>query len=93
LVRGAAGSDRELQAISEATRAESARRVIDALDLDEPEPDPAVRMAARGWVGFIEETTLDWLRNRDLDRDRLLAVQQQVLVHALEAAVATGPPP
>ena len=93
LVRGAGGSDRELQAISEATRAESARRVIDALDLDEPEPDPAVRMAARGWVGFIEETTLDWLRNRDLDRDRLLAVQQQVLVHALEAAVATGPPP
>jgi len=90
LVRGAAGSDVELQAISEATRAESARRVIDALGLDEPEPDPAVRMAARGWVGFIEETTLDWLRNRDLDRDRLLAIQQQVLVHALEAAVVSA---
>jgi AcrR family transcriptional regulator len=85
LVRGAAGSDKELQAISEATRAEVATRVTDALGLDDP--DPAVRTAARGWVGFIEETTLDWLRNRDLDRDRLLAVQEQVLVHALEAAV------
>lgn len=88
LVRGVAGSDKELQAISEETRAESARRVIEALGLDDP--DPALRTAVRGWVGFIEETTLDWLRNRDLDRDRLLAVQQQVLVHALEAAVATA---
>jgi len=90
LVRGVAGSDKELQAISEQTRTESARRVVEALGLNDP--DPAVRTAVRGWVGFIEETTLDWLRNRDLDRDRLLAVQQQVLVHALEAAVATGLP-
>jgi AcrR family transcriptional regulator len=89
LVRGAAGSDKELQAISEETRAESARRVVESLGLDDP--DPAVRMAARGWVGFIEETTLDWLRHgRDIDRDRLLAVQEQVLVHALEAAVTAG---
>jgi AcrR family transcriptional regulator len=88
LVRGVAGSDKELQAISEQTRTESARRVVEALGLDDPEP--GVRTAVRGWVGFIEETTLDWLRNRDLDRDRLLAVQQQVLVHALEAAVTTS---
>src|SRR5436305_10575386 len=90
LVRGVAGSDKELQAISEETRAESARRVGEALGLDDPAP--AVRTAVRGWVGFIEETTLDWLRNRDLDRDRLLAVQEQVLVHALEAAVVTALP-
>jgi AcrR family transcriptional regulator len=90
LVRGASGSDKELQAISDGTRAESARRVIEALGLEDP--DPAVRMAVRGWVGFIEETTLDWLRNRDLDRDQLLAVQEQVLVHALEAAVVAGLP-
>ncbi|MBV8160453.1 MAG: TetR/AcrR family transcriptional regulator [Acidimicrobiia bacterium] len=88
LVRGAAGSDKELQAISEGTRAESARRVIESLGLDDP--DPAVRTAVRGWVGFIEETTLDWLQHRDLDRDRLLAVQEQVLVHALEVAVVGG---
>jgi len=88
LVRGVSGSDKQLQAISEQTRAESAQRVIEALGLDDP--DPAVRTAVRGWVGFIEETTLDWLRNRDLDRDSLLAVQEQVLVHALEAAVAAG---
>ncbi|MBV9412203.1 MAG: TetR/AcrR family transcriptional regulator [Acidimicrobiia bacterium] len=88
LVRGASGSDKELQAISEETRAESARRVIEALGL--VDADPVVRTAVRGWVGFIEETTLDWLRNRDLERDHLLAVQEQVLVHALEAAVAVG---
>jgi AcrR family transcriptional regulator len=88
LVRGAAGSDKELQAISEETRTESARRVVESLGLHDPEP--AVRTAVRGWVGFIEEATLDWLRNRDLDRERLLAVQEQVLVHALEAAVASG---
>jgi AcrR family transcriptional regulator len=88
LVRGASGSDKELQAVSENTRAESARRVVEALGLQDL--DPAVRTAVRGWVGFIEETTLDWLRNRDLERDQLLAVQEQVLVHALEAAVAVG---
>jgi AcrR family transcriptional regulator len=87
LVRGAGGSDKELQAISDATRAKVAKRVIESLSLDDP--DPAVRMAVRGWVGFIEESTLDWLRNRDLDRDLLLAVQEQVLVHALEAAVVS----
>src|SRR3954452_21315106 len=90
LVRGASGSDKELQAISEETRAESARRVVEALGLGDP--DPVVRTAVRGWVGFIEETTLDWLRNRDLGRDQLLAVQEQVLVHALEAAVAVALP-
>jgi hypothetical protein len=85
LVRGAAGSDKDLQAISDATRARTAERVIEALGLDDP--SPAVRTAVWGWVGFIEEATLDWLRHRDLDRDRLLAIQEQVLVHALEAAV------
>ena len=89
LVRGAGGSDKELQAISDATRAKVAERVIESLSLDDP--DPAVRIAVRGWVGFIEETTLDWLRNRDLERDHLLAVQEQVLVHALEAAVVGFP--
>jgi AcrR family transcriptional regulator len=88
LVRGASGSDKELQAISERTRAESARRVVESLGLDDP--DPALRTAVRGWVAFIEETTLDWLHSRDLDRDRLLAMQEQVLVHALEAAVVAG---
>jgi AcrR family transcriptional regulator len=85
LVRGAAGSDKELQAISESTRARVAERVIEALGLDDL--SPAVRTAVWGWVGFIEEATLDWLRHRDLDRDRLLAIQEQMLVHAVEAAV------
>jgi AcrR family transcriptional regulator len=85
LVRGAAGSDKELQAISEATRARVAERVIEALEL--VDVSPAVRTAVWGWVGFIEEATLDWLRHRDLDRDRLLAIQEQMLVHAVEAAV------
>ena len=84
LVKGASGSDKELQAISEATRAEVAERVIESLSL--ADPSPALRIAVWGWVGFIEEATLDWLRNRDLDRDRLLSIMERVLVYALETA-------
>jgi AcrR family transcriptional regulator len=84
LVRGAAGGDDELQAIFDATRATTVDRVLDALGMDDP--SPIVRTAVRGWVGFLEESTLDWLRHHDVDRDELVSIQEQVLVRALEAA-------
>jgi AcrR family transcriptional regulator len=85
LVRGAAGADPDLQAIFEAVQGRTADRVINALGLEDP--SPAVRTAVRGWVGFVEESTLDWLRHGDPDRQTLIAVQEQVLVRATEAAV------
>jgi AcrR family transcriptional regulator len=85
LVRGAAGGDDELQAVFDRTRARVAERVLDAIGLDEN--DPAVRVALRGWVGFVEEATLDWLRHHDLERDVLVDLHQQTLVSAIEAAL------
>src|SRR3954465_11440836 len=34
-------------------------------------PPPALRVAVRGWVGFVEAASLDWLEHRGLDRDGL----------------------
>ncbi len=89
LVRGAAGADPELQAVFDANRATFTGRVLDALG--QATAEPALRVAARGWVGFVEESTLDWLRHGDLDRSTLIAIQEDVLVHAVSVALGVEP--
>jgi AcrR family transcriptional regulator len=89
LVRGAAGGDPDFQSIFEDTRSRIAARIIDALGL--PAPAPALRTAVRGWVGFVEEATLDWLRHRDIDRGTLIGLAEQTLIAAVLAAGVTVP--
>lgn len=84
LIRGAAGADPELQQVFERTRAAIAGRVVAFLGLDRP--TPALRNALHGWIAFIEETTLDWLRHRDLDRSALVRMQGEALAAAIELA-------
>jgi len=57
------GSDPEVAAIVEDVRAAMAGRILDDLPLKGP-PRPAVRIAVRGWVGFAEAASLEWLERR-----------------------------
>lgn len=83
LVRGAAGRDEVLQEIFDQTRARIADRITASLGV--AGGTPALRTLIRGWIGFVEESTLDWLRHRDLPRDALIALQERTLLRSLDA--------
>ncbi len=84
LLRGAAGGDDELQQIFDGTRERFVQRIVEGLGLvDQP---PLMRAALRGWVGSVEEATLDYLRHRDIDRAALIVYLERLLVRAVEIA-------
>jgi AcrR family transcriptional regulator len=85
VLRAGIGSDPEVAAIVEGVRAAMADRILEDLPLGPP-PPAAVRIAVRGWVGFAEAASLDWLERRDLGRDELRDLLIRALTGAVEAA-------
>jgi AcrR family transcriptional regulator len=85
VLRAGIGSDPEVAAIVEGVRAAIARRILDDLATDH-DPPPGVRIAIRGWVGFAEAASLEWLERGELSRDEL----RELLVRALTGAVAAA---
>lgn len=87
LLRGAASSDAALRAVFDDTRAALTERVVASLVALGVPVDSVTRLAVRGWVAFVEETTVAWLAQGDLGdrigRDELLAL----LTRALPALV------
>jgi AcrR family transcriptional regulator len=82
LLRGAAGADAELQQIFDDTRERLVERVIEGLGVSAHLP--VVRTALRGWVGFVEESTLEWLRHGGVDQETLTGIQEQTLIRLME---------
>jgi AcrR family transcriptional regulator len=89
LLRSGVGSDAEVLAIVESTRAALVTRLIEALGLDEPAP--LVRTALWGWIGFVESASLDWIAHRDLEREPLRRLLAETLLAVLASAGATRP--
>jgi AcrR family transcriptional regulator len=85
VLRAGIGSDPEVASVVEGVRAAMAGRILEDLPIGRPLP-PAVRIAVRGWVGFAEAASLEWLERRDLDRDEL----RDLLIRALTGAVETA---
>jgi hypothetical protein len=44
-------------------------------------------------VGFVEESTLDWLGHHDLEREDLVTLQERVLLSAIDNAMAVDGTP
>jgi hypothetical protein len=61
-----------------------ANRILD--DFPGEAPPPGVRIAVRGWVGFAEAASLEWLERRELSRDEL----RDLLIRALRGAVGAA---
>ncbi len=78
LVSGGIGSDREVTAILQSLRDESARRAIQVLGISHP--SPKVLLAAFGWIGFIEFTCLRWVESPTLSREDLIRLLDQSLM-------------
>jgi AcrR family transcriptional regulator len=85
LLRGTAGGDPALRAVVDATRSRFTGRVLAGMGVAEPVP-PRLRVAARGWVAFTEEATLDWLSNEDLGRGELIDLLDESLVALMRLA-------
>jgi AcrR family transcriptional regulator len=63
LMRGGIGSDPEVGAILEETRRSFAARILE--DVPPGLEGPLLHIAVRGWIGFVETTSIDWAAQRN----------------------------
>lgn len=75
LMRGGVGFDAEVMQVVEGTRAKLIERVLEARGAE----DAATRLAIRGWIGFVEATSLEWVERRAMGRDELVGLWVRVL--------------
>jgi AcrR family transcriptional regulator len=87
LMRSGIGSDDEVRAIIDGTREQVLERALAGLPL-EGEPSPALRLAVRGWIGFVEAASLDWIDRRQLTREELRDLFVQAFVATVRAVHA-----
>jgi AcrR family transcriptional regulator len=90
VLRAGIGADPEVAAIVEGVRAAIAARIVDDLPIESDVP-PAARIAVRGWVGFAEAASLEWLETRAVTRDELRELLMGVLAGAVQAAFGAAP--
>ncbi|WP_372435246.1 TetR/AcrR family transcriptional regulator [Tomitella cavernea] len=74
LLRGSTSNDPEMRMVFEHTRGVLVQRVLERVPLIGVDMTPRVELAARGWVAFVEETVISWLREPGVTRAELLAL-------------------
>ena len=85
LLRSGVGVDVQVAAVVEHTRKVMAERLLRGLGIVAPRP--AMRLACRGWIGFVEAVSLEWIDSgRDLAREAVRAM----LIAALQSALGTA---
>ena len=78
LVRGGVGADTAVAEIVEGTRDLVVGRIVHGLG--RTAPTALLRNTLRGWVGFVETSSLDWLSHRDVPRKKLIDLWQTSLL-------------
>jgi AcrR family transcriptional regulator len=89
LLRGGIGSDAEVRAIVDEARRTFAQRILDAIDAEGGTVTPAVRLAVRGWIGYVEAVILEWVERGELSRDEVRGLLAQALGWAVTSAVTS----
>ena len=80
VLKGGIGSDPDVVAIADRFRDTAFALILSAA----PGPvDDQLAMAVRGWIGFVEAVSLDWLRTRRPPREQLVELLIQTLTEAL----------
>ncbi len=73
LLRGGIGTDPEVAKIIEDTRQALVDRTLARLSRFGARPeDPATRLRLRGWLGYLEASSLDWADREEVDLDAFL---------------------
>jgi AcrR family transcriptional regulator len=75
----------EVRALLDRVRGDTAQRIVDGLRGEKP-ATPALRTAVTGWLWFMDGACLDWLANRDIDRETLHGLLLATLAGAARAA-------
>lgn len=82
LLRGPASASPELTAMVDAHRNAQVNRILTESPIPLDDTDlPRLTLAVRGWIAFVEETTLTWLREAPITRETLI----DMLVDSLTA--------
>jgi len=91
LLRAGIGADAQVGELVEGSRIAFAQRVLDALvDLGADVERPGTRVAVRGWVGYVEASTLEWVEHGGQPRDAFLELLSAVLFCAVEQVAGAG---
>lgn len=72
LLRGV-GGDEEIATIVDTVRQTFAQRIFESLSQDMPHT-PVSRIAVRGWIGFVEAASIDWLEEHDISQEELCSL-------------------
>ncbi len=86
LFQGGVGSDEEVRAVVEETRNHYLSRILGDLPLTEAN-QARLRTALRGWIGFVEAVSLDWLEQRAVSRDELRDLIVDMCLATIERAL------
>jgi AcrR family transcriptional regulator len=89
LLRGGVGSDPEVAQILEGTRQALVQRMLTRLARFGVVDNPPTRLRLRGWIGFLEGSTLDWVQTQELDFDQFLELLVQMAAHVLASVIHT----
>jgi AcrR family transcriptional regulator len=87
LMRGGIGSDAEVREIVDGVRETLAAGVLEGL-AEAGVEGPTLRLAVRGWIGFVEAVSLEWLERREPARAEVCELARAQLVAAI--ASVTG---
>jgi len=74
----------EVRELIDRVREETAKRILAGIAPDGP--PPKVRAAVRAWLWYMDGVCLDWVRERDLDKDEVQGLLLGTLLGALTAA-------
>jgi len=81
LLRGGIGSDPEVAAVVSGVRKRLAESFLDGSPLQPMlAGKPAFETAVRGWLGFVEHASIDWLETSRMARDQLRDLMSEVLL-------------
>ncbi len=88
LLRGGLGTDAEVVAIIEDVRQRFIAGIVERLGVERP--TPRLRTVLRGWIGFVEAVSLDWLDHGDLALAEVADLLAQTLASGLLGLDADG---
>ncbi len=84
LLRGGIGSDPEVSAVVDDTRQSIIAIIFDNMGVSNP--SAALRLALRGWLGFMEAAAVDWAERGGVGRERMRTMAVEVLQTAIAQA-------